>query len=105
MQPGLPSALTADAPALALEVITSLGNRASQLGTAVKQWGNRAALLAMGDPSAALRGLALAAGQADGPPVEAADRRKWIMRNPEARDVAVFSVSDQCSQARQQLGL
>jgi hypothetical protein len=30
---------------------------------------------------------------------------KWITRNPEARDLAVFSVSDAYAEARRQLGL
>ena len=94
-----------DVPVLAMEVIGSIGNRASQLGTAVNQWGNRTALLAMGSPAAALIGIAAGTGHPEGPPADAAERLKWIVRNPEARDLAVFSVSEQYSDARRRLGL
>jgi tetratricopeptide (TPR) repeat protein len=105
IRPAFGSRPEPDLPMLALEVASSLGNRASQLGTAINQWGNRAGLLALGDPDAALRGLAYAAGHVGGPPPSGGERKKWIMRNPEARDVAIFSVSDQYAQARAQLGL
>jgi tetratricopeptide (TPR) repeat protein len=94
-----------DVPVLALEVIGSIGSRASQLGTAVNQWGNRVALLAVGDPAAALMGISLASGHPEGPPADKAERQKWVVRNPEARDLAVFSVSEQYAEARKQLGL
>jgi hypothetical protein len=59
----------------------------------------------MGDFSAALRGLAFAAGQPRGPPTADAERKKWIMRNPEARDLAVYSVSEQYAEVRKLLGM
>ncbi len=93
-----------DVPVLALEVIGSLGNRVSQLGVALHQWGDRTGLLAVGSPSAALRGLALAAGQLAGPPT-GPERVKWVIRNPEARDLAVFSVSEAYAEARGRLGI
>lgn len=93
-----------DVPVLALEVIGSLGNRVSQLGVALHQWGDRTGLLAVGSPNAALRGLALAAGQLTGPPA-GPERVKWVIRNPEARDLAVFSVSEAYAEARGRLGI
>ncbi|HVY27811.1 MAG TPA: tetratricopeptide repeat protein [Polyangiaceae bacterium] len=93
-----------DVPVLALEVIGSLGTRVSQLGTALLQWGDRCGLLAVGSPNAALRGLALAAGQLAGPP-PGPERVKWVIRNPEARDLAVFSVSEAYADARSRLGV
>jgi tetratricopeptide (TPR) repeat protein len=93
-----------DVPVLALEVIGSLGNRLSQLGTAIHQWGDRTGLLAVGSPNAALRGLALAAGQLAGPPA-GPERVRWVIRNPEARDLAVFSVSEAYAEARARLGV
>jgi tetratricopeptide (TPR) repeat protein len=90
---------------LALEVAGQIGSRASQLGVTVNQWGNRVGLLATGDLEAALRGIAFAQGNTGGPPREGAERTKWVARNPEARDLAVFSVSEQFVRARQQLGL
>ena len=97
--------LDADVPVLALEVIGAIGNRASLLGTALHQWGNRTALLSAGSLVASLRGVALAAGQPGGPPHEGAERVKWIVRNPEARDLATFGVSEQYTEARVRLGL
>jgi hypothetical protein len=96
----MPEQLDSDVPILALEVIGSIGNRASQLGVATNQFGNRAGLVAVGNPSAALEGVALAVGQDKGLPSEPSERLKWIVRNSEARDLAVFSVSDQYLQAR-----
>jgi len=50
-------------------------------------------------------GIALALGQSDGPPTDLAERLKWIMRVPEARDLAVFSVSEAYADARRRVGL
>ncbi|HEY2406121.1 MAG TPA: hypothetical protein VGI10_08965 [Polyangiaceae bacterium] len=94
-----------DVPVLVLEVIGAIGNRASQLGTAIHQFGNRAALLATGSLITALKGIALAGGHTAGPPPEGPERVKWIVRNPEARDLATFGVSEQYAQARRRLGI
>ncbi|HEY4106300.1 MAG TPA: hypothetical protein VGM44_20515, partial [Polyangiaceae bacterium] len=94
-----------DVPVLALEVIGAIGNRATLVGTSVHQWGNRTALLSAGSLVASLRGVALAAGHTAGPPAEGPERVKWIVRNPEARDLATFSVSEQYVEARTRLGL
>ena len=94
-----------DVPALALEVIGAIGNRASLLGTAIHQWGNRTALLSAGSLVASLRGVAFAVGQPGGPPKEGPERVKWIVRNPEARDLATFGVGEQYAEARSRLGL
>lgn len=104
LQQAMRGRLDDDVPVLALEVIGSVGNRLSQLGTAVHQWGDRTGLLAVGSPNAALRGLALAAGQLAGPPA-GPERVKWVIRNPEARDLAVFSVSEAYAEARGRLGV
>ncbi len=103
LQQAMRGRLDDDVPVLALEVIGSLGNRVSQLGTAIHQWGDRTGLLAVGSPNAALRGLALSAGQLAGPP-SGPERVKWVIRNPEARDLAVFSVSEAYAEARARLG-
>jgi hypothetical protein len=94
-----------DVPMLALEIGGTIGNRASQLGTAINQWANRAALLAVGDPSIALRAIGRGHGSGKNLPDEGVERLKWIVRNPEARDLAVFSVSDAYTEARQRVGL
>jgi len=101
--PALPAKPDNEVATLALEVIGNIGTRASQLGVAVNEWGNRTALLACGDASIAIRALAL--GQASGAPAEGPERVKWIVRHAEARDLAVFSVSDNYAEARRRLGL
>jgi tetratricopeptide (TPR) repeat protein len=98
-------ALDDDLATLALEVGGSIGNRASQLGQAIGQWASRTALLAVGSPSLGLRGVALSLGQGEGPPEDPSERLKWVLRHPEARDLAVFSVSDGYAEARRRIGL
>jgi hypothetical protein len=91
--------------ALAADIIGNIGNRASTLNTAINSWGNRAALLAIGDPSIALSGIAWASGNINAPPASGKDRVTWIGRNAEARDIAVYLVSDAYADARTHLGL
>jgi hypothetical protein len=105
IKPVMPQHVDDDAPVLALEVIGAIGNRASQLAIAIGQWGDRAGLLAVGDPAVAIRGIALAGGHSEGPPADGPDRLKWIVRNPEARDLAIFSVSEQYAESRRRVGL
>jgi len=105
IQAALPPNIDSDVPVLALEVIGAIGNRASLLGTAIHQWGNRTALLSAGSLVASLRGVAFAVGQPSGPPKEGPERVKWIVRNPEARDLATFCVGEQYAEARARLGL
>jgi len=105
IQSALPAKLDDDVPVLALEVIGAIGNRASLLGTALHQWGNRTALLSAGSLVASLRGVSFAVGQPGGPPKEGPERVKWIVRNPEARDLATFCVGEQYADARARLGL
>jgi hypothetical protein len=90
---------------LALEVIGALGNRASTLHTVVNGWGNRVALLACGDLSMAFAAIARAAGHSTGPAPGGSERTTWINRNAEARDLAVFSVSDAYAEVRSKLGI
>jgi tetratricopeptide (TPR) repeat protein len=105
IQAVMPAKLDGDVPVLALEVIGAIGNRASLLGTALHQWGNRTALLSAGSLVASLRGVSFAVGQPGGPPKEGPERVKWIVRNPEARDLATFCVGEQYAEARARLGL
>ena len=101
----LPDRFDDDVPTLALEVGGYIGSRASQLATATHQWGDRVGLLAVGDPLIALQGISLSSGQGKELPADAAERLKWVLRNAEARDLAVFSVSESYTEARKQLGL
>jgi cellulose synthase operon protein C len=105
IQGAMTQRLDDDVPVLALEVIGAIGNRASLLGTALHQWGNRTALLSAGSLVASLRGVALAGGMTAGPPKDGGERVKWIVRNPEARDLATFAVGEQYAEARARLGL
>jgi tetratricopeptide (TPR) repeat protein len=104
LEPAIP-APSAELSTLALEVAGTIGNRASQVGQAVAQWASRTALLAVGSPAVALKGVALALGQADGPPGDLAERLKWVLRYPEARDLCVFSVSEGYAETRRRVGL
>lgn len=101
----LPERRDDDLPTLALEVAGTIGNRASQIGQAASQWASRMALLSAGSPAVSLRGVALSLSQADRVPADPAERLKWIVRQPEARDIAVFSVSDAYAEARKRMGL
>jgi tetratricopeptide (TPR) repeat protein len=100
----LPPRVDEELATLAFEIGGSIGNRASQLGQAVAQWASRTALLAVGSPAVALRGVALALGT-EGPPADQAERLKWVLRQPEAKDLAVFGVSDAYAELRRRLGL
>ena len=100
-----PKQLDDDVAVLALEVIGTLGNRASTLHTVVNNWGNRVALLASGDLSTGLSAIARAAGHSSGPAASGPERVTWIGRNAEARDLAIFSVSDAYAEVRAKLGL
>jgi cellulose synthase operon protein C len=100
-----PKNLDDDVAVLALEVVGTLGNRASTLHTVVNNWGNRVALLASGDLSTGLSAIARAAGHSTGPATTGPERVTWIGRNAEARDLAIFSVSDAYAEVRAKLGL
>lgn len=90
---------------LAADVIGTIGNRASTLGTAVNGWGNRTGFLATGDANAALSGIAWSSGNTNAPPVGGKDRLTWIGRNAEARELMVFTVSDAFAAARTRAGV
>jgi tetratricopeptide (TPR) repeat protein len=101
----LPDSLDDDVSALAMEAVALIGNRASQLGSLVSEFGNRAGLLAIGCPTAALRAVGLAGPRATLPPQDGPERQKWIVRTGEARDLMIFSVSEHYVQAQRQLGV
>jgi hypothetical protein len=75
------------------------------LNTIVTSWGNRLALLMFGDLSLAFASIARAAGHSAGPPPTGPERSTWIGRNAEARDLALFSVSDAYAEVRAHMGL
>jgi hypothetical protein len=89
---------------VALEAAGFVGASWTQLGPAGAAWANRAALLAVGDPNAALDGLAWIRSE-DAAPTAPEARAAWIARNVEARDLMTFSVTDAYAEARMRLGL
>jgi hypothetical protein len=95
--------LSREVELLATEVSGSIGNRATQLNTAINQLADRAGLLAVGNPSVALDGIAASAHHGRQLPSSGPERLKWIVRNAEARDLCVFSVSDNYVMARRAL--
>jgi hypothetical protein len=100
-----PKKLPQDLGMLALEVAGSLGMRASTLGGAALAWANRAALLSVGDPNAALQAIAWSHGLKDGAPTEPQERGAWLSRTHEAKDLMTFSIGDAYAEAREKLGL
>jgi tetratricopeptide (TPR) repeat protein len=116
VQVALPRTLDPDVGALALEVASALGTQAPALGQAALAWADRVALLALGDPNAALDAIANATAQGRagaegrtnpgaGAPRDPAERAAWIARTPEARDLVAFCVTDGFADARGRLGL
>ncbi len=89
---------------LAREIAPLVSTRSSQIGTAILQWASRTALLAAGDLHTLLMAVSRAAGgvtcSSNGP-----ERLRFIVRNAEARDVSIFSVSDHYVEARKRLDL
>jgi tetratricopeptide (TPR) repeat protein len=101
----VPAGLPHDTGALAAEIIGSIGNRAPTLNTAVNGWGDRCALLALGDPSVALTAIAWAGGHTNAPPPPGKERLTWVGRNAEAREIVLFAVSDAYVDARSRIGI
>lgn len=101
----MPASIDPQVQLLSAEVIGSIGNRASTLNTAINGWGDRAGLLALGDPNVALLAIACAGGHSSPPPEDGKQRLTWVGRNAEARELIVFSVSDPYAEARARLGL
>jgi hypothetical protein len=89
---------------MALEAAGQLGTSGPQLRSAIMGWANRVALLAVGDPGAALDAIAWTMKE-EHAPHGAEERPAWVARNAEARDLMTFSVSDAYAEARSRLGL
>jgi tetratricopeptide (TPR) repeat protein len=105
IQAFLPRNLDPDMGALALEVARAIEGQQASLGAYVREWTNRTALLALGDPSAALDAIAAAAGNASAAPTEPSERAAWIGGTSEARDLVAFALSESFALARERLGL
>jgi len=102
---GAPPPKDDDIATLTLDVASQLGTRASTLGALALAWANRAALLGVGDPNAALEAIAWSLGNKDGAPSDPVARAGWIGRTHEAKDLLIFSVGDDYAEARARLEL
>ncbi|AKV01832.1 Exonuclease SbcC [Labilithrix luteola] len=102
--PALPRNLDPTVGVIALEAAGALGTQSGLLGPTAAAWANRVALLAVGDPSAALDAIAWARGE-EGAPTDPEPRAAWIARTAEARELMTFSVTDAYATARAHLGL
>ncbi len=92
-----------DVPVLVLEAIGGAGGQLSHLGEAGRALANRAALLAVGNPAAALDAFSALSDKplaASGPA-----RFRWLQAHVEARELLLFSASDGYADARSRLGL
>jgi hypothetical protein len=113
IQTRLPRNPTPDVGVMALDVATAIGTRQATLGPAALAWANRVALLALGDPNAALDAIASAgspgavgvAGPPRSAPRDPKERAAWVARTPEARDLVAFGVTEAFAEARARLGL
>ncbi len=92
-----------DVPVLVLEAIGGAGGQLSHLGEAGRLLANRAALLAVGTPDAA---LAAFSALSDKPLAESGPSRwRWIGAHVEARELLLFSATDAYADARSRLGI
>jgi tetratricopeptide (TPR) repeat protein len=103
LAPFMPRELDPQLGVIALEAAAGLANNIGALGAAALLWGNRAALLGVGDPNAAVQGLAHSLGQSL--PEDPEARAAWFARTPDARDLLTFSVSDAHLELRRRGGV
>lgn len=90
--------------ALARTVFDSMGHRGSSLGGSGLSWSWRVAAMAHGDIGVTLDAMALAVGTTPLPQA-GLDRIRWLTKQPEARDLFGFLVSDAHLAVRSRLGL
>jgi hypothetical protein len=105
LQAVLPRTLDPDVGVIALEVAGNIGTQAAALGPAAVAWANRTALLATGDPNAALDAIAASGGLPTGAPKDPKERATWLARSSEARDIVAFGVGDSFAEARGRVGV
>jgi predicted Zn-dependent protease len=104
VQAALPRTMDPDVALIAMEVCGGIGTQAASLANNAHLWGNRVALLALGDPLAGLDAIARAGGH-PGAPRDPTERTTWITRTGEARDLVGFAVTDAFAEARSRMGL
>ena len=105
LQAGLPRQINSDLGTIALEVAGTLAPHLATLGASTITWADRVALLAVGDPSAALDGVAWSLGMNDGAPKDPERRAAWVQSTAEVRDLLVFAVGDGFAEARARAGI
>ncbi len=105
MAPGMPRSIDSDIATIALEVAGTLGPHLATLGASTIAWADRVALLAVGDPGAALDGIAWSLGMNDGAPKDLDRRAAWVLHTAEVRDLLVFGTSDPYAEARTKAGI
>jgi tetratricopeptide (TPR) repeat protein len=104
IQAALPKKLDSELGTIALEVAGTLGPHLATLGSSTITWADRVALLYVGNPNAALDGIAWSVGMTGGAPKEAEQRTAWVVHTGEVRDLLVFAVSDGFAEARAKAG-
>ena len=104
MGPALQRSVDPTVGVIALEAAGMIGSQWPNLALAMQGWANRVALLAVGDPNAALDAIAWGLDE-DAAPTGSEERAAWIARHPQARDLMTFSVTDAYAEARVQLAL
>ena len=105
VQAALPKRLDPDVATLALEVSSAIGTQQITLGPNAIAWGNRVALLGLGDPNLALDAIGAAATPPVTVPADPTERASWIAKTPAARELIAFGVTDAFAEARVRLGL
>ena len=75
------------------------------MGASTIAWADRVALLSIGDPNAALDGIAWSLGMTGGAPKDPDTRSAWVLHTAEVRDLLVFGVSDAFAEARTKAGI
>ena len=105
VQAALPKRLDPDVATLALEVSSAIGTQQITLGPNAIAWGNRVALLGLGDPNVALDAIGASATPPVTVPADPTERASWIAKTPPARELIAFGVTDAFAEARARLGL
>jgi len=105
LQRGLPRQTDPDLGTIALEVAGTLAPHLMTLGASTIAWADRVALLSVGDPTAALDGVAWSLGMSEGAPKDPERRSAWVLQTAEVRDLLVFAVSDAFAEARVRAGV
>ena len=99
----MPRTFEPDVCVLALEAAGGLDVGHALLGARALEWANRVALVALGDPNAALDSIAHASGTVSGAPREAMARAAWMDRTAQAHDLVTFAISEAFVLARSRL--